>query len=529
MTAKVLVSDELSERGLEILRSAPAVQVDHRPGLTEAELCQIIGSYDALVIRSGTKVTAKVLELASKLKVIGRAGIGVDNVDVPAASRRGVVVMNTPTGNAVTTAEHALTLLLSAARKIPQATASMRAGKWEKKKFEGREVTAKTLGIIGLGNIGRIVADRALGLKMVVIAFDPVITADRAASLGVELVRLSDLFARADFITVHTPVTPQTKGLLDDSAFAQMKVGVIVVNAARGGIVDEAALLRAIATGKVAGAALDVFEKEPPDVKDPLLANDAIILTPHLGASTSEAQERVALEIAEQVVDYLGAGIIKHAVNVPSLSPEIAKRVEPYQRLARRLGRLLGQLGLSEATEFRVSCTGEANQLGAAPLVNDALAGFLERYFTERVNAVSAPIFAEERGITVVQARENAGSRYASTIGVTISGKKGTVTATGALGGDGSPHLVELDGCDIDALLDGTAIVSRNDDRPGVIGAFGTILGNHKINVSRVQLGLDAKSRQALAIWNVDSKVGDDAVNELKKVPAVSSVLCVDL
>ncbi|MGB5702189.1 MAG: hydroxyacid dehydrogenase, partial [Polyangiales bacterium] len=318
---RVLVSDKLSEAGLSVLREAADVELEYRPGMSEDELCSVIGDFDGLIIRSNTRVTARVVEAADKLRVVGRAGIGVDNVDIPAASRRGIVVMNTPTGNSVTTAEHALALLASLARKIPQAVASMRSGKWQKSKFQGREIAYKTLGIIGLGNIGRIVADRAQGLKMRVIGVDPVMSSDRAAELGIELVGLDELLARADFLTIHAPLTPETKNMISDAAFDKMKNDALIVNAARGGIVDEEALFRAIQEEKIAGAALDVFGQEPIDPEHPLLGLDNVLCTPHLGASTSEAQERVAVEIAEQAIAYLQLGIVKNAVNVPTLPP----------------------------------------------------------------------------------------------------------------------------------------------------------------------------------------------------------------
>ena len=332
---RVLVSDKLAEAGLRVLREAPGVELEFRPGMSEDELCSVIGEYDGLIIRSATQVTPRVVEEAHKLRVVGRAGIGVDNVDIPAASRRGIVVMNTPTGNSVTTAEHALALLASLARKIPQAVASMRTGKWEKSKFQGREIAYKTLGIIGLGNIGRIVADRAQGLKMKVIGVDPVMSSDRAAELGIELVELDELLTRADFLTIHAPLTPETKNMISDAAFEKMKSSALLVNAARGGIVDEEALARAITEGKIAGAALDVFAKEPIDPDHPLLGLDNVLCTPHLGASTSEAQERVAVEIAEQAVSYLQLGIVKNAVNVPALPQEIAERLTPYLDVAK--------------------------------------------------------------------------------------------------------------------------------------------------------------------------------------------------
>ena len=526
-TAKVLVSDKLSDSGLNILRSAPGIEVDYRPGLSEQELAEAISDYDELVIRSGSKVTAKVLEKADSLQVIGRAGIGVDNVDVPAASRKGVVVMNTPTGNAVTTAEHALSLLMSLARKIPQATASIRAGKWEKNKFEGTEVSGKTLGIIGMGNIGRIVADRALGLKLKPIAFDPVLSSDKAASLGVELVSIDELFRRSDFITIHAPLTPETKNLIGESAIPKLKKGVMIVNAARGGIVDERALAKAIVEGHVAGAALDVFVKEPVEADNPLLKLDQVVLTPHLGASTAEAQDRVALEIAEQVVDYLTRGTIRNAVNVPALPGEAAEKLAPYVDLARRLGKLLGQLEPIDVRELRVICAGEAGEFGVRPVASTALAGYLERFLEGPVNPISAPYEAKERGINVIEVREEAPRRYMSSVRVTVSGEAGLHTATGTIGANGHPQLVGLDGYELDAALEGRVLLMHNTDRPGVIGAVGTILGKRQINVSRMQVGL--ADGEALALWNVDQEIPEEALKELRALPNVRSVLLVKL
>jgi D-3-phosphoglycerate dehydrogenase len=520
---RVLVSDKLSEAGLNVLREAPGVELEFKPGMSEDELCSVIGEFDGLIIRSGTTVTARVIDAAGKLRVIGRAGIGVDNVDIPAASRRGIVVMNTPTGNSVTTAEHALALLASLARKIPQAVASMRTGKWEKSKFQGREIAHKTLGVIGLGNIGRIVANRAQGLKMKVIGVDPVLSSDRAAELGIELVELDELLTRSDFITIHAPLTPETNGMIDDAAFDKMKDDTLIVNAARGGIVDEDALVRAIQAGKVAGAALDVFSKEPLEPDSPLLGLDNVLCTPHLGASTSEAQERVAVEIAEQTVAYLQDGIVKNAVNVPALPAEIAERLGPYLEVAKGLGSLVGQLEPVDVRELRVTCTGEAGELGVTPIARAALAGFLEHHLEEPVNPISAPYEAQERGIRLAEVKE-ASDIYAAAVRVTVTGEKGMHSATGVPGRHGEPRLVALDGYELDAVLEGSVIMMRNLDRPGVIGSVGTLLGNRGINVSRMQVGLDEASGQALALYNVDSPVADDALDELRKIENVSSV-----
>jgi D-3-phosphoglycerate dehydrogenase len=527
---KVLVSDKLSDAGLEILRGFPGLEVDYKPGLKEDELREIIGTFDGLVIRSGSKVTAKVIEAAHRLKVVGRAGIGVDNVDIPAASKKGIIVMNTPTGNAVTTAEHAITLMLSLARKIPQATASMKAGKWEKTKFEGREISGKTLGVLGLGNIGRIVANRAQGLHLNVIGFDPMLSSERARELGVELVSVQELFKRADIITCHTPLTPETKNLINADAIKTMKDGVLIVNAARGGIVDEAALTEAVKSGKVGGAALDVFVEEPPPADHPLLKLDNVVVTPHLGASTAEAQERVSLEICEQVAKYLTGGEIKNALNVPSLSKEVAKQLEPYLLLARKLGVLLGQLEPVDVREVRVTCTGQAGELGVRPIANVALAGYLERHSDSPINQVNAPHEAKARGIALVEVAEPAVKLgFASSVRVAVQGQKGSHTAVGTLSANGDARLVHLDGYELDAVLDGPTLIVHNDDRPGIIGKVGTLLGQKGINISRMQLGLDKQSGRALSLWNVDSPVPAQATDELRKVENMRSVTVVEL
>ena len=399
----------------------------------------------------------------------------------------------------------------------------MRAGKWQKSKFQGREMAYKTLGIIGLGNIGRIVADRARGLKMKVIGVDPVMSSDRAAKLGIELVGLDELLRRSDFITVHAPLTQETKKMIGDAAFDKMKDEALLVNAARGGIVDEGALARAIEQGKIAGAALDVFDEEPIDPKSPLLQLDNVLCTPHLGASTSEAQERVAMQIAEQVVGYLKNGLVKNAVNVPTLPPEIAERLAPYLEVARLLGSLVGQLDPIDVRELNVTCTGEAGELGVTPIARAALAGFLEHHLEDPVNPISAPYEAQERGIRLVEVKEPS-DRYSATVRVTVTGEKGMHTATGIPGRKGEPRLVDLQGLEIDTVLEGSVILMRNLDRPGVIGSVGTLLGNLGINVSRMQVGLEEGSDQALALYNVDSEVGTDALEQLRKIENVSSV-----
>jgi D-3-phosphoglycerate dehydrogenase / 2-oxoglutarate reductase len=531
----VLIADEMSEAALAVFQGHPEIKVTVSTGLKGDDLKRALRGVHGLAVRSATKVTADVLEAADALRVVGRAGIGVDNIDVKAASRRGVVVMNTPSGNAVTTAEHALCLLLSLARHIPQATASMKAGRWEKKKFEGVELCDKTLGVLGLGNIGRIVADRARGLKMRVIAYDPVLTAEAAAKQGVELLPLDEVFRRADFITVHTPLTAETKGLVGAEAFKKMKEGVLIVNAARGGIVDEAALAAAIKSGKVAGAALDVFSEEPPPkghaVLDGLLAADQVIATPHLGASTEEAQEKVAVEVAEQIAAFLVKNEVKNAVNLPPMSRELQARLSPYLDLGSKLGAMASQLaGGVEAVEIEVA--GEAAEIGAAPIAAAAVAGLLRPHLDVPVNEVNAMLLAQERGILVSETKRLQGANFTSSVGLRVIGKgaerfvKGTVFQTG----EGlEPRLVQIDRFQLEAVPEGRILVIANEDKPGVIGAVGTLLGSRGINVSRLQVGLDKQKGEALELWNVDGEVDAPALDAVRATAHVRSATLVKL
>ncbi len=462
--AKVLVSDSLSKEGLEFLKQANGIEVEYKPGLGEEDLARALSGVEGLVIRSGSKVTAKVIEAADKLRVIGRAGIGVDNVDVKAASRRGIIVMNTPTGNAVTTAEHAIALLFSVARKIPQASASMKEGKWEKKAFEGRELAGKTLGILGLGNIGRIVADRARGLRMNVIGYDPVLTAERAAELGIELVSLDDLFKRSDAITVHTPLTAETKGVVNDAAIAKMKKGVMLVNAARGGIYDETALVRGLESGHIGGVALDVFPEEPPGLSE-IVKHPRVVVTPHLGASTEEAQLRVALEIAQQVAAYLQTGEISNSINVPSVPRELAPVLGPYLGLSRALGQFLAQVGSVRPRTIEIECAGEAATVPSASIVNSALAGLLAQFFEVPVNAVNAPLLAKDGGIEVREQRTTQKKEFSTLITLTVVAADGQrATAAGTLASDHTPRLVSWGKFEMEAHLDGSILVVRNHD-----------------------------------------------------------------
>ncbi|MBX3181322.1 MAG: phosphoglycerate dehydrogenase [Polyangiaceae bacterium] len=519
--AKVLVSDSLSKQGLQVLEEAAGIECDYKPGLGEDELAAIIGQYEGLVIRSGSKVTKKVLAAAENLRVVGRAGIGVDNVDVKEASRRGVVVMNTPTGNAVTTAEHALALLLSLARNVPQASASMKTGAWEKKAFEGRELTGKTVGVIGLGNIGRIFAERALGLKMNVIAYDPVVTSERAAELGVELVSLDELFRRSDAISCHTPLTAETKHLVNDEAIAKMKDGVLLVNAARGGVYEEAALVRGLDSGKVGGVALDVFPEEPPGLSE-IVKHPKAVVTPHLGASTKEAQLRVAVEIAQQVVAYLTEGTVTNSVNVPSVPREMATVLGPYVTLAERLGRFLGQVESISPRSVELEFGGEVANLKLAPVVNAALSGMLAQFLEEPVNPVNAPTVAIDRGIDVRELKSTAKGGFSSVVTLTVADAEGQrVSVAGTLASDRGPRLVRWGDLHLDVQLEGALLVMKNADKPGVIGNIGTILGESGINISRMQVGLHRASEQAASLWQLDSELPEDTLEKIRAVAYV--------
>ncbi|GAB4276326.1 MAG: phosphoglycerate dehydrogenase [Deferrisomatales bacterium] len=520
---RVLVSDNLSARGIEILRRAEGIEVDVRTGLSPAELKEIIGPYDALVVRSATQVTEEVLEAAANLRVVGRAGIGVDNVDVPAATKRGVVVMNTPGGNTVTTAEHALALLMSLVRNVPQATNSMKAGRWEKKKFQGRELCGKTLGVVGLGNIGSIVADRAQGLKMKVIAYDPFISAERAAELGVERVDLDELYRRSDLITIHVPLMDETRNLINREAFARMRPGVFLVCAARGGIVDEEALLEALESGKVAGAALDVFREEPPGLT-PLVRHERVVCTPHLGASTVEAQEAVAVQVAEQIVDYLTAGIIRNAINVPSVPPEVMAQMRPYLEMARSLGRLQAQLGIEGLRAVELEYSGKTAEGRTGLLTAAALEGLLAASLGERVNLVNAPVIARNRGIRVVETTRANGEDYTALIRLRVEITSGTYSLAGAIFGKKEPRIVEVDGIPIEAIPKGHLLVFWNYDRPGLVGNIGTTLGRHDINIGQMQFGRDVPGGRAVTVVNVDSPVDEAVLEELRRLPNVVSV-----
>jgi D-3-phosphoglycerate dehydrogenase len=534
---RVLISDEMSPRAAEILAASPAVQVDVRFGLTAGDLKAFIADFDGLLVRSRSKVTADVIEAGKRLKIIGRAGIGVDNIDVSAASRRGIIVENAPSGNAVTTAEHALCLLLSLARHIPQATASMKAGKWEKNKFSGTEIMGKILGVVGLGNIGRIAADRARGLKMKVLAYDPFIGREAAARLGVELVDLDELFARADFVTVHTPLTSETRGLIGAAALAKMKRGALVVNAARGGVVDEDALLAALESGHIGGAALDVFVQEPPDAGSKLVAHPRVICTPHLGASTEEAQEKVAVEVAEQIAAFAERGEVRNAVNAAALAPEVRGQLAPWLDLCQKLGALVGQLAMAGTGEtfidkLAVEVIGEPSERGATACANATLVGLLRPFLAVPVNEINAPIIAADRAIELSEIRRQRDRDLTSAIAVTATCADRVRVVKGTLyhvGDRVEPRVVQIDDFLVEAVPSGTILVVQNEDRPGVIGAVGSALGVRGINVNGLYVGQDRDKGVALELWCLDSPLEDEVVAEIRRLPPVSSAQVVQL
>ncbi len=524
---KVVVSDALAPQGLEILERASGIELLNVPGISPGELSEILVDADGLVVRSGTKVTAQMIAAAPKLKVIGRAGIGVDNVDVSAATERGIVVVNTPEGNNVTTAEHAIALLVALARHVPQATASMKAGKWEKDKFQGVELYNRTLGVLGLGNIGRIVADRARGLGMRVIAHDPFISPELAQQLDVELVSLDALIARSDAITVHVPKTKDTTGLLNQETLARVKPGVLIVNAARGGIVDEAALLQALESGRVGGAALDVFVQEPTPKDHPLVRHPRVICTPHLGASTEQAQINVSVAVAEQVRDFLLGGAIRNAVNVPSISPELLEQVRPYLVLGEKLGRFQGQLRPGAIEEIEIEYAGDVANLRVSPITISVLKGLLESV-TERVNLVNAPVVARERGIRVVETKSSRAMDFASAITTRVKGNVERLIA-GALFHGNQPRIVRIDDFMLEAIPEGPTLLIHNQDRPGVVGAVGLLLGEHRINISRMQLALVRERGEAAMIVNVDQSPDERVMEKLRSLPNMITAQLVDL
>jgi D-3-phosphoglycerate dehydrogenase / 2-oxoglutarate reductase len=526
MSHKVLITDSLAQQGLDRLHSYADLEVDIRPGLSPEELAREIPPYQGLIIRSGTRVTKEAIAAATNLRVVGRAGIGVDNVAVEAATKRGIVVMNTPGGNNVTTAEHALSLLLALARNVPQANASLKAGRWEREKFTGSEVSNKVLGVIGLGNIGAIVAERALGLKMRVVAYDPFVASEAAAKLRVELATLDELYAQADFITVHTPLTKETRGLIGAAAFAKMKKGVRIINCARGGIVDEDALLHALTNGKVAGAALDVFVQEPPPPVHPLLRLDQVICTPHLGAATDEAQINVAIAIVDQVASFLTRGVIQNAVNFPALTPKMVEILHPYLVLGEKLGSFLAQIAAEAPLEVQVEYSGEIVDYDIAPATAAVLRGLLSPFLESAVNYVNAPHIARERGIRIVESRSSRPSDFLNAVVVRVVGAVSSNLVEGAVFSNKAVRLVRVNDFYLEAVPEGYILVLHNRDVPGVVGAVGTLLGKRGINIAGLELGRERVGGMAISLIHVDGQVPSEVLAELRTLePIVSAQL----
>jgi D-3-phosphoglycerate dehydrogenase / 2-oxoglutarate reductase len=522
MAPRVLISDALSPAAVQIFKDR-GVEVEFQPklGADKEKLADLVGSFDGLAIRSATKVTPKIIERAKNLKVIGRAGIGVDNVDIPAATQKGIIVMNTPFGNSITTAEHAITLMLALARQIPQADASTQAGKWEKNRFMGVEITGKTLGVIGAGNIGSIVVDRALGLRMRVIAYDPFLSPERAADIGVHKVELDELFRRADFITLHTPLTEKTRNIIDAGAFAKMKKGVRIVNCARGGLVDELALRAALDSGHVAGAAFDVFTEEPA-TSNPLFNHPNVVCTPQLGAATTEAQEKVALQVAEQLSDYLLQGAISNAVNFPSITAEEAPRLKPFIALAEKLGSFAGQLTETGISKVQISYEGHVAQMNTKALTAAALAGLMRPMLGD-VNVVSAPVLAKERNMIVEETTREGHCDYESLITVTVVTERQTRFVSGTVFADGRPRIVNIKGIRMDAEFAPSMIYITNLDKPGFIGSFSGTLGQAGINIATFHVGREAPGGNAIALIEIDGDMPADVLDKVAALPQVQS------
>lgn len=518
---KVLVSDKLAQEGVDILRKV--AEVDVNTGLSEDELCNIIGGYDGLVIRSGTQVTAKVLEAAGKLRIIGRAGVGVDNVDVPVATEKGVIVVNSPGGNTIAAAELTVAMLLSLSRNIPQAYCSMMASEWNRSKFVGNEVYQKTLAVLGLGKIGQEVAKRCQAFGMKVIAYDPFLSGEVAASLGVELVDLEDCLERGDYITLHLPKNKETLGMIAGKQFDMMKDGVRIVNVARGGIIDDDALIAALKSGKCAGAAIDVYVSEPPDFSSELFKLPNVVTTPHLGASTEEAQTNVAIDVAEQIVDVFEGRSARSAVNMPALSPEVLAAVQPFLPLAESVASLAVQTLEGRPSQIEIRYGGELAEMETGPITRSVLVGLLKPVVGEMVNPVNAPVMAKSRGIEVVESKTPEGGDYASLLTLSFKTDKGTYEISGTLFGARDMRVVRMGGFPMDLVPEGVVIVAPHKDKPGIIGQVGTMLGNEGINIASMYVGRKTQGENAIMALNVDSEVPQSVMEKMIQIPGICS------
>jgi D-3-phosphoglycerate dehydrogenase len=516
---KILISDNISKKCIDILKKA-GLEIHVQTGMKPAELKACIGKYHGIIVRSATKLTSEIIDAATNLKIIGRAGSGLDNIDKTAATKKGIVVMNTPGGNTITTAEHTFALLVSLSRKIPQATMSMKEGKWDKKKFLGVELFHKTLGIIGIGNIGGQVAKRAQGFDMNVIAYDPFLSAEKAKEMGVEKVELNDVFKRSDFITIHTPLTTETKDLINKKTLAKMKKGVRIINCARGGIVNEKDLYEALVSGKVAGAALDVFEKEPAE-NNPLLTLDNVVSTPHLGASTKEAQENVAIAVAEQVVDYLINGTIRNAVNFPSIPSDQVARLRPYINLAEKLGSFAAQLFEGGITEISIEYQGDASEINTEPVTIAAIKGFLTPILEETVNFINAPLIAKERGIEVKETKSADAGDYQSMVAIRLKVQGKERYVAGTLFSKRDPRIVFIDTFKVEIVPFGELLFIYNNDKPGVIGNIGTLLSKNNINIARMHFGRETPGGTAISVVTIDTPATPKIIETIKSLPHI--------
>lgn len=531
MTYKVLVSDKLGEAGIKIFEMDPEIEVDVKTDLTPEALKEIIGEYNGLAIRSATKVTEALLESAENLKVIGRAGIGVDNIDVPAATKRGILVMNTPGGNVVTTAEHAIAMMMALTRNIPQGTMSLKKGRWDKKKLQGREIMNKTLGVIGFGKIGSVVAKRARGLKMKVIVYDPVVAPEKIQKAGCESVSLDELYEKSDYITIHVPKIKKTANMIDKAAFGKMKNGVMLINCARGGIVDEEALYEALTLGRVAGAAMDVFAVEPPPSDHPLLSLDNVIVTPHLGASTAEAQTNVAVAIANQISDYLKNETIANSVNVPSVSGDVLEELDPYIRLADRLGCMQGQLVKGHIREIEIAYDGDFGDIDLSPVTTAVICGLLEPLVIDDVNAVNARFLAKEMGIRVLESNTEDAQEFMNLLSVKVRTDKEESTVAGTVFGKSDPRVVKINDFRLEMKPEGYLTLIQNMDIPGEIGNIGTVLGNNNINISRMTVGQEAEGKggRNIVFLRTDTPLDKDILFQLENMPQARTVIYMEL
>ena len=529
MPYKILISDSLSKEAVDILEKEKEFKVDVNTKLTPEELKKVIKDYDALLVRSSTKVTKDVIAAADKLKIIGRAGVGLDNVDVDAASKKGVIVINTPGGNTISTAEHTFSMMLALSRSIPQADLSMKKGEWERKKFMGVELYGKVLGIVGLGRIGTEVAKRALSFNMKVVAYDPYLSFEKAKELGIESSDLDNLLKKADYITVHTPLTDDTKHIISDKQFDMMKKGVRVINCARGGIIDEAALIKAIESGKVVGAALDVYENEPPAKDSKLLKLDKVVLTPHLGASTEEAQVNVAIDIANTARDILLGRCIRNAVNMPCVDPEIFKVIEPYLKLSENIGSIITQIVEGHIKKVKIGYVGDISKYELSPFTVSVMKGMLTPMLQDTVNFVNSLVIAKERGITVVESKTAQIQDFASLIIVDVETDKAKSLVAGTLFTKTDPKIVKINEFWVDCAPEGNMLVVFNKDVPGIIGEIGTIFGKNNINIASVSFGRDIKGGNAVSVWNIDSDVQKKLLDDIKKAKNIQEVKLVKL